>query len=1408
MRVTNAAVGLLACLLLVLPSEGSVYFHKSYPDPADDLNGFDVETDVVMPVAMRRRSSGLSSRRRASSTSSRRSDAEVFGLDLDLEPTEDAELLRERRRSGHVSIRSTGSVGMSVTDLRASGHGRLTCQEQGAAKIRPFAPPVNGTWESHFIQRTLTINEKPFGWKDVKNFVKVQKLPKRRHPNKPTTFTFNSWTPLATQKYAAFAVQVPSLPYTVDGDGAQEVGKVQKLCGLKKKRHSSTHYITVCTVKLTELPQAFIDPKSGLPTIKMKASSVVTQITADVTIEFLYDSSEEAYGAFMAHALMLEGLYKSRQVADKKGKSSNVTVVEHIPLLRSPTTEADTNSPNPPKSPATSASSSATTRHPSAGSSPSIPRHSTADDANSRARTSTSSPRPSTTEDVTPEAAQSAASSTPTSPRRSATGSAATSPRQSAADDNSVFSLHLFDSSPTTPKRSSAASISSTLNAIEDADPGTPLLNYTRLPPLNLQVVGYDFFARQGVSVNWMADVYVAPRACIPYTSYNGEEMMFTPIYAGFGGEAMNARMSMYMVQYGATERECRALVEVLTLTPIFYSDYVDGENEQTEIVKEDKMLVTELTKIVLSKTMGRPRREAILIPRVVPYSPYQPPTNNVDVHVAVGVKRRACVHQPFPAVLRDEVGDGRTRRGRLLFSGGMLLSWTLYAGCLLFVYSTGPLEVHATEPIETSTVLHRHVEIPKNDIDISFQEWETAKSFPHQVKLKMPTTAAVTGQEESIRKLQELCGKGGGDQGGKPRSDVQLCEVTIKSPPKCHQSDDGGWVITMDSAVTGKKKRRGQWRRSERSSDREFVSHFVDLWNAYHLKKGKNKKKMPIPKEYEEVLRRAGYNQKTKHIDLSNSGLTVEFNDRGSAASVRGKKLGVLWYQPDDKILACKDDKGEVVQVSNVVMERGACKREEEAGLFSSRSSIVFDQTTSDFGSCRDAIETISSFVHFEDDIIEGVGDLFNLDSDLHKRGGATSPAREAPKKFKAHISIGAKAKVNRGFAARKATPKRGVQKDAKIDYKKGTITTDLFPHRPSADFYWHPVKVTYGKKAALEQEVKLEVEGADTASLNQLRRALGVPLAVEEEATFGVASHNGHSAGANIEVAPADAVRAVAPARTKATYDKDAKKALGDEKKDQKYFLKTDLATPSKIDSDGYIQTDVVLREGKMRPRVVVASEPARWQVTDHSATGPVRIWKDKKKFKEFIVTLQFPHTPRSIFEGIFKGHDLAAISKQGASPVITERTEREIEDDDDGAIDRQPPVPLDTVEQRRIDDDDDDALMTNEGGDESLTSERGDMNDDEDDEEEEEGEMTGDGQIDPLEDDNSTDATGEDDDEFEEEQESDISEGKANMSNSSVVDDDFNDDDSDESLTGMFGDNAGSVDSEGNLVFSFDE
>ncbi|KAF4735253.1 hypothetical protein FOZ63_000664, partial [Perkinsus olseni] len=305
MRVTDAAVGLLACLSLVLPSEGSVYFHKGYPDPADDLNGFDVETDVVMPVAMRRRSSGVGSRRRASSTSSRRSDADLFGLDTELEPTEDTELLCERRRSGHVSIWSTGSVGMSVTDLRASGH-----EEQGAVKIRPFAPSVNGTWESHFIQRTLTVNEKPFGLKDVKNFVKVQKLPKRRHPDKPTTFTFNSWTPLATQKYAAFAVQVPSLPYTIDGEGAQEVGKVQKLCGLKKKRHSSTHYITVCTVKLTELPQAYIDPKSGLPTIKMKASSVVTQITADVTIEFIYDASEEAYGAFMAHALMLEDLYK------------------------------------------------------------------------------------------------------------------------------------------------------------------------------------------------------------------------------------------------------------------------------------------------------------------------------------------------------------------------------------------------------------------------------------------------------------------------------------------------------------------------------------------------------------------------------------------------------------------------------------------------------------------------------------------------------------------------------------------------------------------------------------------------------------------------------------------------------------------------------------------------------------------------------------------------------------------------------------------------------------------------------------------------------------------------------------------------------------------------------------------
>lgn len=53
--------------------------------------------------------------------------------------------------------------------------------------------------------------------------------------------------------------------------------------------------------------------------------------------------------------------------------------------------------------------------------------------------------------------------------------------------------------------------------------------------------------------------------------------MVFEKLYrgavgAGIGGESINGRMMMYMVQYGATERSCRGLVEVLTLTPVYYA--------------------------------------------------------------------------------------------------------------------------------------------------------------------------------------------------------------------------------------------------------------------------------------------------------------------------------------------------------------------------------------------------------------------------------------------------------------------------------------------------------------------------------------------------------------------------------------------------------------------------------------------------------------------------------------------------------------------------------------------------------------------------------------------------------------------------------------------------------------------
>ncbi|EER01616.1 hypothetical protein Pmar_PMAR002610 [Perkinsus marinus ATCC 50983] len=452
-----------------------------------------------------------------------------------------------------------------------------------------------------------------------------------------------------------------------------------------------------------------------------------------------------------------------------------------------------------------------------------------------------------------------------------------------------------------------------------------------------------------------------------------------------------------------------------------------------------------------------------------------------------------------------------------------------------------------------------------------------------------------------------------------------------------------------MDSAVTGSKKRKGgggntqlKYVYSGMGGQREFVSHCVELWNAYHLKKGKNKKKIPLSREVQKVLAKAGYDQKSKH-----------FNDKGLLPRLRGKKLRVVWYQPEERILACNDDKGELLLVSDVVVQRGACKREEEVGLFSTRARELGE-------AC--------SFVHFEDDIVGGVGDLFDPESSLHKREGIFENPQHEPKRFKAHLSIGAKTKINPGFAARKATPKRNTQKEAKFDFNKGTIATALFPHRPDAveivpntwkelsessaskRTFTGMVKVVYGKKSTLQQEVKLEVD-ADVDSLNDLRRALGVPVVVE---ALPLAATSSLPLTTTMEI------------NFKVT-KKNALKVLGDEKKIKKYFVKTDIATPSRITSDGEIDTDVVLHEGKMRPRVVVVAEPLRWKVTDHSATGPVRIWRDERKFKEFTATVQFHDTPRSIFEKIFKG------------PLVR---------DEGGQEERERRLPVEDIEQRRID------------------------------------------------------------------------------------------------------------------------
>ncbi|KAF4667989.1 hypothetical protein FOL47_003216 [Perkinsus chesapeaki] len=561
-------------------------------------------------------------------------------------------------------------------------------------------------------------------------------------------------------------------------------------------------------------------------------------------------------------------------------------------------------------------------------------------------------------------------------------------------------------------------------------------------------------------------------------------------------------------------------------------------------------------------------------------------------------------------------------------------------------------------------SVLNRFTEIEKHGIHVSFQEWETEKSYPHQVK---------------VRKLQELCGKDvARPQDEAARSEVELCEVGIKTPPVCEQDNEGNWVITMAAAVTGMKKKGGSpsvrlsYKYQKNGGEQEFVSHFVALWTAYHAKKGKNKN-MPIPENYGKILRSAGYDQETKHIDLSDKGLTVEFHERGGVASMRGKKMQVMWYEPETKTIGCKDNKdggSGTVEITGVTIQRGACKREESPGKFSSESRGFVDKRQVKFnfvfkkknsasgGTCRDAIETISSFVHFDEDIIEGVADLFNPESNLNK--GVRDGDGQEKGEFKAYISIGAKAPIDKGFAARKSTPKRNTERVADIDLSKGTIKTDLFPHQPASveivpgtwkdnkESLVGKVKVTYGKKkgGALEQEVILKLKNADSKTRGKMLEAMGLENAhvgevdTTDDSSFATASHAGHtSAEVNFKV-------------TK----KDAAKVLGDEKKIKKYFFKTDLPTPSKIRSDGTIDTDVIIKEGKMRPRVVVVPGKANWQLNDHSAVGPVRIWKDEKQYKEFTATLQFPHTPKSTFERIFEGvnQEKETVQNLGSRPA----------------------------------------------------------------------------------------------------------------------------------------------------------
>ncbi|KAF4730638.1 hypothetical protein FOZ62_002039, partial [Perkinsus olseni] len=318
------------------------------------------------------------------------------------------------------------------------------------------------------------------------------------------------------------------------------VAEVQKLCGAPPKQSSSTRYITVCTVKLTELPQAFIDPKSGLPTIKMKASSVNTRVTDDMTIDFIYDNTGDAYGAFMAHALRLEKLYKESRAGKEDLGSHHVlqSKAQGFKKLHDPwwTKGQDTSG-------------------------------------------------------------------------------------ESSDDDSDNDSES--DSTSSSSGDSTAVDVTSTCEGYrsDKTAPETSLIARLSMPPLSFYIIGYDFFSPHGTWIKDIVTMEIAPRACIPFTSTKGRKMMFTPIRATFRGPVSDAAIEAYMVQVGVTESFCRAIVEVFTLTAIYYSDYLGGGNEQTKKAEEDKKIMTEITKKVPYDTTGREKKEIYILPRMVPLS-------------------------------------------------------------------------------------------------------------------------------------------------------------------------------------------------------------------------------------------------------------------------------------------------------------------------------------------------------------------------------------------------------------------------------------------------------------------------------------------------------------------------------------------------------------------------------------------------------------------------------------------------------------------------------------------------------------------------------------------------------------------------------------------------------------------